>query len=121
MDEIYKLCDNIIEKKVLSKEALEIVLKGIAKGSGRKKLNKYDSMKARAWAMNYRAKRMGAAGKVNAKDLSALIRKQKKCQCCGSKNNLVFDHITSLYKGGDNKIENLQILCNKCNTEKGVN
>lgn len=30
------------------------------------------------------------------------------------------DHITPLIKGGDNRYENLQILCQKCNLQKSI-
>ena len=44
---------------------------------------------------------------------------QPFCICCGSENNLTFDHVIPASKGGVNSSTNGQILCKKCNTVKG--
>jgi 5-methylcytosine-specific restriction endonuclease McrA len=42
----------------------------------------------------------------------------KICLCCGSLNNIALDHIVPVFLNGKN--ENLQPLCNKCNSKKGI-
>lgn len=41
-----------------------------------------------------------------------------KCQCCGSFNNLEYDHITPFSCGGKSIASNIQLLCKKCNRSK---
>lgn len=47
-------------------------------------------------------------------------RDKGKCQSCGSKVDLHFDHIIPFNKGGSSTDkDNIQLLCSKCNLEKG--
>lgn len=45
----------------------------------------------------------------------------KKCVGCGSTIKLELHHIKPLIKGGENTIENLQVLCKSCHDRKPSN
>jgi hypothetical protein len=40
------------------------------------------------------------------------------CQCCGSYENLEYDHISPYSCGGNSDTSNIQLLCRKCNRSK---
>lgn len=40
------------------------------------------------------------------------------CQCCGSSQNLEYDHIIPFSCGGSSDASNIQLLCMKCNRSK---
>lgn len=42
----------------------------------------------------------------------------ENCQICGVTDDLTFDHIVPRSWGGSNDLDNLCILCKKCNNEK---
>ena len=48
-----------------------------------------------------------------------LKRDREECVACGSKDNLQFDHILPLSKGGSDEPENLRVLCRSCNLSRG--
>ena len=41
-----------------------------------------------------------------------------KCVKCSSRENLEYDHIIPVSKGGSNTARNIELLCEKCNREK---
>lgn len=43
------------------------------------------------------------------------------CLKCGSTENITIDHIIPIKKNGSNDIGNLQPLCLRCNSSKGIN
>ena len=77
---------------------------------------------SRAYSMNNRAlKKYHDDSKVDDIMLQEIMAAyNNKCAVCGSSENLCFDHIVPMYNGGKNSRDNLQILCRKCNMEKGV-
>ena len=42
-----------------------------------------------------------------------------KCARCGSREKLEYDHIVPVSKGGSNTERNIELLCERCNREKG--
>ena len=44
-----------------------------------------------------------------------------KCTRCDSRENLEYDHIIPLSRGGSNTTRNIELLCEKCNRSKGAN
>ncbi len=51
---------------------------------------------------------------------AVVARDGEKCNICGLTIKLTVDHIYPLSKGGENKLENMQILCGSCNSRKGA-
>ncbi len=46
----------------------------------------------------------------------------QRCYYCGQElnlSNICIDHMTPLTKGGDTTVDNLQVICKRCNTRKG--
>jgi len=41
-----------------------------------------------------------------------------RCQCCGSTQNIEYDHIMPYSCGGSNDVSNIQLLCQQCNQSK---
>jgi hypothetical protein len=42
------------------------------------------------------------------------------CQNCGTTADLQFDHVYPFSKGGSNDYDNIQLLCARCNSQKGA-
>lgn len=45
-------------------------------------------------------------------------RDGRRCQLCGSTDDLCIDHIVPVSKGGGDELDNLQVLCRSCNSRK---
>ncbi len=46
-------------------------------------------------------------------------RDKGKCVRCGNRENLEYDHIIPISKGGSNTVRNIELLCESCNRSKG--
>jgi len=59
---------------------------------------------------------------INKKDIELLYKKYNySCAICKSQDDLTIDHIIPRSNDGTNDVENLQILCKKCNNHKADN
>ncbi len=68
-----------------------------------------------------RARLKGVGGGFNKEEwLEILIRYGHKCVNCGHTAVLTIDHIVPIVKGGKHSKENIQPLCQPCNSKKGV-
>lgn len=66
-----------------------------------------------------RAKAVNAKISISYNDYKFLKKTfGKKCLNCGSEQNIQWDHIVPLAKGGEHTIKNLQPLCGHCNYVK---
>lgn len=50
--------------------------------------------------------------------LSVWTRDDGRCVRCGAEEDLQFDHVIPVSRGGGNAPENVQILCGPCNRAK---
>jgi len=57
---------------------------------------------------------------LTSKQIEELYKLHPYCEYCGCKENLSLDHIVSLFKGGENSINNVTIACKSCNSSKGI-
>lgn len=96
------------------------------------KYYKRNAEKKKAYALDWKKKNMEKVlihsanrrakynGKITLKEWHALCEKfENKCVCCGEKKKLTKDHIIPISCGGKNVIENIQPLCQSCNSLKG--
>ncbi|MEZ4553308.1 MAG: HNH endonuclease signature motif containing protein [Dehalococcoidia bacterium] len=51
--------------------------------------------------------------------VSVWVRDEGRCVRCGSEDDLQFDHVIPVSRGGSNAVENVQVLCGDCNRLKG--
>lgn len=70
----------------------------------------------------YRKKTRREYYRLKPKLKTQLLEKfESKCAHCESTERLEIDHITPVFRRGDNDINNLQILCRDCHLIKSVN
>lgn len=52
--------------------------------------------------------------------IAVSARDQGRCRQCGSTQQLHFDHVIPISRGGANTVANIQLLCGACNRAKGA-
>jgi hypothetical protein len=88
-----------IEKKVMSLEAEVFSLEGLEKDKGKRRERIPENVRLFVWR-----------------------RDEGRCVECGSNENLEFDHIIPISKGGSSTVRNnIQLLCGNCNRLKSDN
>lgn len=69
----------------------------------------------------YRNRKRGAGGRFTPAEWAALCaRFGNVCLACGAPGPLTADHVLPLLLGGANTIDNIQPLCQSCNSRKGT-
>lgn len=110
--------------KILAKQAVFYVANKEVLLKRSSKWKKENPEQSRRIASRRRARKNQAGGDHTVAQIKALYTKQGgKCPICritfkGKKYNV--DHVVPLFRGGSNGIENIQLLCETCNKQKGA-
>lgn len=56
--------------------------------------------------------------KRSVENFKIILKNNPFCKRCGETDRLEVDHITPIFLGGDNSLENLQVLCRSCHSFK---
>lgn len=82
----------------------------------------YPSMSYKDWRKQpkYHSPKLKEAWKLtDSIRRKVLSRDGCYCHVCGTTRNLHIDHIIPISRGGKTEMSNLQVLCKKCNLQKG--
>lgn len=73
-------------------------------------------------AAMYPARRRRANAEITRREIRKQVfeRDGEKCGSCGATESLCIDHILAVANGGSNELNNLQVLCRRCNSAKGA-
>lgn len=111
-------------KQVLYSTGEDDLLPGDVKALIEEQENKKKLKIARAKTVAAMADNLDRKGKRESipKEVKVAVwqRDQGICVQCGSRENLEFDHIVPVARGGSNTERNIQLLCADCNREKGA-
>ena len=71
------------------------------------------------YARNRRARLSSATGTFTQEEFNNLCSSLNNiCLCCGEEKKLTADHVIPISRGGSNSIDNIQPLCQSCNSSK---
>lgn len=83
-----------------------------------KKMNEMDCKNSRFKKDLYSLRRNEFNKKSPQLKILLIERDGHKCNTCNAELHLTIDHIIPLSRGGSDNIENLQLLCRSCNSQK---
>ena len=90
----------------------------------RRRLNdwrKDNPERAKVQIHNRRARKTKAGGAYTAEQWQLICKKyDQRCVCCNKRRKLVPDHVIPIAKGGTSDIDNIQPLCQPCNSRKAT-
>lgn len=81
----------------------------------RKKFERLQNKFSEVEGADNKGRRLSVPEKVR---IAVWRRDEGKCVKCGSRENLEYDHIIPIAKGGSNTVRNIELLCEKCNRDK---
>ena len=100
------------------KETLDSIFSASKKAA--KKISKAEKVYRKFTSIIYEVKPSNSRYIPKAVRQAVLIRDNYRCVKCGTQKNLQFDHIVAIANGGSNEAGNVQLLCKRCNLDKGV-
>lgn len=126
------LDDTAFSKNKLKSDGLDVHCKACAAKRYRAwKLSNLERDRARvsAWSKQNKEKRRESGHKrrllekaksfsISAKDLKRIL--SMPCYNCGSRQNITYDHVVPMSRGGNHGIGNMMPLCSSCNSSKGT-
>ena len=115
---LFHVQTEIIDKYTTEEAILTIKKMVLSEDAKIQKLKKEVELLERLSTQDFKNKRPLIPDGVK---LFVFNRDEGKCISCGSKENLQFDHIIPIAKGGSNSEENVQLLCQQCNLKKSDN
>ena len=100
------------------KETLDSIFSASKKAA--KKISKAEKVYRKLVSIRYEVKPSSSRYIPKAVRQAVLIRDNNRCVKCGSQKDLQFDHILAIVNEGSNEEANVQLLCKRCNLDKGV-
>jgi 5-methylcytosine-specific restriction endonuclease McrA len=75
----------------------------------------------RIYSRRYNYRKRHSTGKHSLSEWNELCQRHgNRCLCCGEAKALTVDHVIPLSHGGTDYIDNIQPLCQSCNSKKGT-
>lgn len=104
----------ITVEELITGAVCEASKRGFAEGS--RQAQRIDKQVLKEYAFRARQQFDSKRAELRAEVIG---RDGEQCRLCASTENLTIDHVVPLAQGGENTVDNLQILCRDCNSRKG--